>query len=255
MSFFSVSWIPPFGSVSLRDPPSASQRLQPAHGGREGSGRAGKARQARAIVHLTGHCSALAEAIPRGLFLLCARSLQLSFDARGVYARVIAEPSAPLHELLLSDLRDVRNGLHPKRRKPHDILKACHDRLHGCECEVEGCAAAQGRRVSDNLTSSPWREPDRSENLNLPALVEPSSSSSHLPSRPRSTASWTSSFRCPAAPPTLLDAHGSGPSRHQRPGPSTNRAHLARSDREHCDTPRPAIAQHAALRASPRPSP
>ena len=67
------------------------------------------------------------------------------------------------------------------------------------------------------MTSSPWREPDRSENLNAPALVEPSSSLPHLPSRPRSTASRTSSFRCSAAPRTLLGAHASGPSRHWRP--------------------------------------
>ena len=68
-----------------------------------------------------------------------------------------------------------------------------------------------------SLTSSPWPELDSSENINLPALVEPSSSSPHLPSRPRSTASRTSSFRCSAAPPTLLGAHASGPSRHWRP--------------------------------------
>ena len=37
--------------------------------------------------------------------------------------------------------------------------------------------------------------------------------------------------------------------------PSTNRAHLAQPAREHRDTPRPAVAHRAALRASPRPSP
>ena len=36
--------------------------------------------------------------------------------------------------------------------------------------------------------------------------------------------------------------------------PSTNRAHLAQPAREHRDTPRPAVAHRAALRASPRPA-
>ena len=63
----------------------------------------------------------------------------------------------------------------------------------------------------------PGRRSTGSDNLNLTALVEPVSSSTHLPTRPRSTASRTSSFRCSAAPPTLLGAHASGPSRHWRP--------------------------------------
>ena len=104
------------------------------------------------------------------------------------------------------------------------------------------------------LTSSPWRAPDRSENLNMLALVEPASSSTHLPTRPRSThPGRPRSGALPPRPrclvPTPRARLGTGAQ------PSTNRAHLAQPAREHRDTPRPAVAHRAALRASPRPSP
>ena len=104
------------------------------------------------------------------------------------------------------------------------------------------------------LTSSCWRKLDRGENINLPALVEPSSSSPHLPSRPRSThPGRPRSGALPPRPrclvPTPRARLGTGAQ------PCTNRAHRAQPAREHRDTPRPAVAHRAALRASPRPSP
>ena len=75
---------------------------------------------------------------------------------------------------------------------------------------IRSCASQTGVA---RLTSSHWRHLERTENLNLPALVAPTSSSARLLTRPRATEARTSSFRCTAAVPTLPSAHASVPSR------------------------------------------